>query len=199
MQAGAQTYLFLLGLACGIALLTTTSYRRVSPRWLRWLLLASGALVMSRYGLLALAEPPIPSGWLRTVWFASSIGLTLPALFAVDQLLKHPAITPAKLLRWYVPFVVLYGVALFFGDFVRGLAVVHGLFSTALLTAGWLSLRRVPVWSIRRALLLLIAAYFGLAADTLRTGLSAGFAYSEMLALLTLWHAYETSAQLHGA
>lgn len=194
-------YFFLLGFAAGVALLTTTSYRRVSPGWLRWLLMISGLLVMSRYvmsALLVLAATPISSGWVRAGWCASAIGLTLPAFFAIDQLLKHPAMTPAKLLRWYAPFVALYGAALLVGDFMRMLAVITFLFSAALLVAGLFLLRRVPVWSIRRALLLLIVAYLGVAGETVAEAFifSGGFIYSELLALLALWHAYETSATL---
>ncbi len=70
-------YLFLLGLAMGISLLTITSYRHVSPRWLKWLLIASGLFVISRYVTMALFTSPqaAQSVWpLRHCWYATSVG-----------------------------------------------------------------------------------------------------------------------------
>ena len=179
-------YLFLLGFAAGVALLTTTSYRRVSPRWLRWLLMISGLLVMSRYAI-------------STHWILGAVGLTLPAFFAIDQLLKHPAMTPIKLLRWYAPFAALYGLVMLWGNpaaIPTLSALVTGLFSASLLIAGLLVLRRVPAGTVRTALLFLIVAYLCLAIDAVRMGSHPGFVYSELLVLLALWHAFEISARL---
>ena len=70
-------YLFLLGLDMGISLLTITSYRHVSPRWLKWLLIASGLFVISRYVTMALFTSPqaAQSFWpLRHCWYATSVG-----------------------------------------------------------------------------------------------------------------------------
>jgi hypothetical protein len=184
MASAGETYL--LGLATGLALATTASYRRVSPPWLRWLLMLSGAFVMSRYTL-------------RAPWILGAVGLTLPAFFAIDQLLKHPAMTPMKLLRWYTPFAALYGLVLLWPEpavVPRLSAVVTGLFSTVLVTVGLLVLRQLPAGAVRTALLLLIAAYLGFAIDTIFTASRLGVAYSELLVLLALWHAFETSARL---
>ena len=54
MPPAGALYLFLLGLASGLALLTASAFRKVSPAWVRWLLLACGALVISRYVAMAL-------------------------------------------------------------------------------------------------------------------------------------------------
>lgn len=181
-----EGFSYLLGFATGLALATTASYRHVSPPWLRWLLMLSGAFVMSRYTI-------------RAPWILGAIGLTLPAFFAIDQLLKHPAMTPVKLLRWYAPFATLYGLVLLCRDpavMQRLSAVVTGLFSAVLLIVGLLLVRRVPVGTIRTALLLLIVAYVGFAIDTIHMGSRPGFSYAELLVLLALWHAFETSARL---
>ena len=112
-------YIFLLGVSSGIAVLPLTAYCRVSPRWLKWLLVGSGMLMISRYltmMLLTNAEAPHRFWWLRHCWFASSIGLTLPSLFALDQLLRHPAISPKKLLWWLSPFLLANSAVMLFAD-----------------------------------------------------------------------------------
>lgn len=104
----ARPYLFLLGLAAGLTILTATAYRRTSPAWLRGMLLACAALMLGRYVALAAHTSPDAAERfevLRRFWFASVIGLTLPSVFAVDQLVKHPAMTPMRLLRWCAPFL----------------------------------------------------------------------------------------------
>ena len=112
MPPEGALYLFLLGLASGVTLLTISAYRRVSPGWLKWMLVACGALVISRYATMALfasAETPEHVWRVRHCWFASYLGLTLPSVFAIDQLLRHPAMTPKKLLGWFSPFLLAYG------------------------------------------------------------------------------------------
>ncbi|MBI4003930.1 MAG: hypothetical protein HY353_02815 [Candidatus Omnitrophica bacterium] len=221
MPSAGGVYLFFLGLACGIALLTATSYRRVSPRWLRWLLIVSGVFVMSRYATMALftaTEAPRHFLALRPCWFATSIGLTLPSVFALDQLLRHPAMTPRKLLIWFSPFLAVYGLVLLFAgvtlvpDRLVGwalhlgsgwqvlLSLTQGVFVIGFIGISVMLMRKIPAAPIRLALLGLAAgqAYLGL--DGLLQALGRWyfrpFLYSEMLMLLALWHAYETSAKL---
>jgi len=221
MPSAVGVYLFLLGLACGIALLTTTSYRHVSPPWLRWLLLASGVFVMSRYvtmALFATAEAPRSFLALRPCWFATSVGLTLPSVFALDQLVRHPAMTSKKLLVWFSPFLVVYGLILLFAnvtmepDRVAGwmprlaaewrllLSLTQGAFVIGFIGMSLMLMRKIPSTPIRLALLGLAAgqAYLGLDGLLLALGrwYVRPFLYSEILTLLALWHAYETSARL---
>ena len=221
MPPAVGAHLFLLGLACGIALLTATSYRRVSPPWLRWLLLASGLFVMSRYVTMALFtanDAPRYFSALRPCWFATSVGLTLPSIFAIDQLVRHPAMTPKKLLVWFSPFLAVYGLLLLFADVtmepdrVAGwmprltsgwrllLSVTQGAFVLGFIGISLMLMRKIPSTPIRLALLGLAAAHAYLGVDGLLLALGRWyvrpFLYSEILTLLALWHAYETSARL---
>ena len=221
MPSVAGAYLFLLGMATGLALLTTTSYLRVSPPWLRWVLLASGLFVMSRYLTLALfttLEAPRYFLSLRPCWFATSVGLTLPSVCALDQLIRHPAMTPKKLLVWFSPFLIVYGVVLLFADAtlvpdrVVGwmlrlgngwqilLALAQGVFALGFIGLSLMLMRKIPSTPIRLALIGLVVGqgYLGLDGILLALGrwYFRPFLYSEMLMLLALWHAYETSARL---
>lgn len=220
MPSAAGAYLFLLGLATGVALLTTTSYRRVSPPWLRWLLMASGVFVMSRYATMALFtadDAPRYFLALHPCWFATSVGLTLPSVFALDQLLRHPAMTPKKLLVWFSPFLVVYGLLLLFADVtmepdrVAGwtlrlaagwqilLSLTQGVFVIGFIGISLMLMRQIASTPIRLALLGLAAAHAYLGVDGLLLALGRWyfkpFLYSEMLTLLALWHAYETSSK----
>ena len=221
MPALTAPYLFLLGLASGIALLPLTAYGTVSPRWLKWLLLGAGLFTISRYVTMALfTHPEAPRRFwaLRHCWFASSIGLTLPSAVAVDQLLRHPAISPQKLLQWYAPFFIAFGLVILFGGTVPEADPLIGW--KPHLTAGWrlwLSgsslafvvsfavigsalIRKVPVPRIRLALLALIVAQGSLGVNSLLLGREPGpvspFLYSELAGLLALWYAYRTASAL---
>ena len=221
MPSVGGAYLFLLGMATGLALLTTTSYLRVSPSWLRWVLMASGLFVMSRYLTLALFTTPEAPRYflsLRPCWFATSVGLTLPSVCALDQLLRHPAMTPKKLLVWFSPFLIVYGVVLLFADAtpvpdrVVGwmlrlgngwqilLALAQGVFVLGFIGLSLVLMRKIPSTPIRLALIGLVVGqgYLGLDGVLLALGrwYFRPFLYSEMLMLLALWHAYETSARL---
>ena len=214
-------YLFLLGVASGVALLPLSAYRRVSPRWLKWVLLASGWLVISRYVTLALftqAKATQQFWMLRHCWLATSIGLTLPSIVAVDQLVRHPAMTPKKLLGWYAPFLLAYALVMLFGRFtpmpdpVIGwslslaapwrwlLSAVHSLFVIGFVGVCLLLIRKLPSAPIRLALFGLVLAHLYLAADGLLLAFGGWyfrpFLFSEMLALLALWHAFQTSASV---
>ena len=221
MTQRAGGYLFLLGLACGLAILPLTAYARLTPRWVRWLLMAAGSLVVGRYVALAgfaLADQPSHVWGLRYLWFGSAVGLTLPAVFAVDALIRHPAMTPKKLLLRFSPFLIAYAALILVGDShpvpdrIAGWAVSLGpgwrLFAAAVqgvFVAGFVVLclmlaRKLPVPAIQTALLVLTAAYLYLGADGVLVA-SGGwyfrpFLYSEMAASLALWYAFQTAAAL---
>ncbi len=219
MDSPVALYLFLLGFAGGTALLALTAYRRASPQWLRWLLMLSALFSMSRYLTLALfTTPGAPDRFwpLRHCWFATSIGLTLPSIFAVDQLVRHPAMTPKKLLTWFSPWLVAYATLILFGrstvvpDRFVGwtlklqpgwqwfLSIVQALFIGCFIMLSVQIFRKVPSWTIRHALLWLIAAQLYLGFDGLLNALGRWyfrpFLYSEMIAFLALWYAFETAA-----
>lgn len=214
----ASCYLFLLGLASGAGLLAITSYRRVSPRWLKWLLILSGLFVISRYLTMALftsEEAPQRFWALHRCWFATSVGLTLPGVFAIDQLLRHPALSPKKLLYWFSPFLVLYGLVIGFGQFlpvpdrVIGwtprlapgwqllVSLTQATFVLGFIGVGLLLIRKIPSRPIQGALLGLVASYAYLGIDGVLLAMGRWyfrpFLYSEIFALLALWYAYETS------
>lgn len=213
-------YLFWLGVAVGVTALAMTAYLAISPRWLRWLLLASGAFVASRYVTMALfATSPEPHAlWaLRRCWVATSVGLTFPAIVALDQLVRHPAMSPKKLLRWFSPFLACYALVLGFGRFeltadplvgtsprlVGGwlwvLAVVQGLFVIGVLALGALLIQKLTSRRIRIALFGLMGAYGYLGLDGLFLALDRWyfrpFLFSEILALIAIWFALETARQ----
>ena len=217
----ASLYLFLLGLAGGLAVLTITSYRRVSPTWLKWLLVASGALVIGRYVTMALftsEEAPQRFWALRHCWYGTSLGLTLPSVFAVDQLIRHPAMTPKQLLIRFSPFLVAYLAVILFAevqavsDRVMGWtlrltipwrvfgAAVQAVFVLGFIGMAVLLARKIPVRPIRLALGGLAAAQAYLGLDGLVLALGGWyfrpFLFSEMITLLALWHAYETAWSL---
>lgn len=217
----AGAYLFCLGVAAGIALLPITSYRRLSPSWLKWLLIATGVGVIGRYATLALfTQVDAPQRWmgLRFFWLATSIGLTLPSVFAVDQLLRHPAMTPQKLLKSFSPLLAIYLALILLpqplvvADPVIGwslelppawrwlLAATQMIFVVLFVTGCVLFMLKIPTPAIRRALAGLAAAHLLLAVDGAIVAWGGWyfrpFLFTEMLALLALWHAYETAWQL---
>ena len=217
----AGGYLFCLGLASGLAVLSLTGYRGVSPVWLKRLLIAAGLGVVSRYVTMALftVEDAPQRFWaLRHCWFATSVGLTLPGVFAIDQLLRHPALSPKTLLRWFSPFLAAYGALILFGYVTPERAPFGGW--TLHLSGGWRVLvsvtqgsfilgfvvtaaglmRKIPSQPIRLALLGLILGYSWLGLDGLLVTMGRWyvrpFLFSEMLTLVAIWYAYETSAEL---
>lgn len=220
----AGAYLFCLGLAAGLALLPLTSYRRLSPAWLKWLLIAAGLCTVGRYATLALfTQDDAPQRWmgLRFFWLATSIGLTLPSVFAVDQLLRHPAMTPQKLLKGYTPFLAIYLTLMLLpqplvvADPIVGwslelptawrwlLSATQLIFVVLFVTGCALFILKIPTPAIRRALAGLAAAHLLLAVDGAVVALGGWhfwpFLLTEMLALLAIWHAYETAWQLQQA
>lgn len=224
MVTAAGVYVFLLGLASGVALLTITSFRRVSPRWLKWLLIATGLFVISRYVTLALYTtldaPTRVWPLLRHCWFASSVGLTLPSIMVIDQLLRHPAMSPRKLLLWFAPFLAIYGAVIALApvtpvpDRVVGwtlrlapgwrmlLSIAQGLFVVGFVGIGALLMRKVPSAPIRLALLGVMCGHVYLGVDGVVLALGRWyfrpFLFSEIVALLAIWHAYDTSGRLQG-
>jgi hypothetical protein len=212
-------YLVLLGFAAGMAVLCLTAYSRVGPSWLRWSLLACGALAIGRYAAMASFASGDPSpAWLPILsraWLGTSIGLTWPTVVAVDQLVRHPAMTPQKLVRSYAPFLALYLIVLLFGRFglvpdpiarqapeLMGwaravLSLTQAVFVGLVLWFGLLLARKIPSAWIRAALAGLLLAHAYLAVDG---AILAGggwyfrpFLFSELLALAALWFAFDTA------
>ena len=221
MHSLAESYLFLLGLASGVVLLPITAYRRVSPPWLKWLLTATGLFTISRYVTMALftnAEAPQLFWGLRHCWFATSIGLTLPSVMAIDQLVRHPAMSPFKLLRLFSPFLAVYSTVILFGtmtpqpDRIAGwmpilslrwqwlLSGVQTVFVIGFVGICAMLIQKLPSRPIRGALLVLALAHLYLGFDGVLLALGKWyfrpFLFSEIFALLALWHAYDTSASL---
>lgn len=210
----------MLGLASGFALLAITSYRRVSPFWLKALLMASGLLLIIRYIMTMPLKEQISLYQSMGSWAVfgagsvamtlgkwqavSSIGLTMPALFAVDQLIRHPAMTPKKLLRWYLLFLLVDGIAILtamvwvwslFVHWALLIGLTFGFVGACVLLA-----RKIPSAPIRRALVGLALSYgylgVGFLMDFRGWWNDTLLLSSEMAALLALWYAYETSARL---
>ncbi len=216
----AQLYLFLVGLAAGLAILAATAYRRISPVWLRGVLLGCAVLMLGRYvALAAHTSPEAAERWafLRRFWFASVIGLTLPSVIAVDQLVKHPAMTPKRLLRWCAPWLAVQAALLLFAplrlvpDSIGAWAVrmdapwrwvlsaTQALFVLGFLFLCLKLLRLLPAGPGRRALAALAAAQAWLGLDGVVLALGGSYfrpyLFSEMAVLLALWYAYETTAR----
>lgn len=221
MSPWAAGYLFLLGLAAGIAILTITGYFRMSPPWVRWLLTACGAFVMFRYvAMFVYATMPDPgqAGWVRHCWYATSLALPLQTAFATDQLIRHPAMTPRKLLTWCAPFVLLYAAVILFGrsvpvpDRIVGwtlrlaqpwqslLSLTHVAFVVGYVGIAALLFRKIPVAAIRAELGILMLAQLLLAADGLVLAFGGWYfrpyLFTEMFALVAVWHAHRTAASL---
>ncbi len=223
MTGLAAVYLFLLGLAAGLALLTLTAYRRVSPTWLKWLLLGLGLFVISRYVAMALfTAPDAPDRFwaFRRCWFATSIGLTFSSVMAIDHVVRHPAMTPKKLLQWMAPFLLAYASVILFGQFEpqpdrvigwiprltpvwqRVLSTTHSLFLIGFLAGCALLAKKIPSRPIRRALAALAAGQLLLGVDGVVLAFGGWYfrpyLYSEMLTLAALWFAYDTGTRLQG-
>jgi hypothetical protein len=223
MTGAAAAYLFLLGLACGVSLLPLSLYAAQSPRWVRALLVLLGALTAGRYlamAAFAAVDDPYKIWFWHRLWFGSAIGLTVPGIFAVDALIRHPAMTPEKLVKRIAPLLGAYAFLALFAqakpavDRMIGwtieLAPVWKVFAAlvqAVFVGGMLAIcvqliRKIEVSSIRLALGLLALAYAGLAADGILLACGGWyprpFLFTEMLANLSLYHAFRTAASLQG-
>jgi hypothetical protein len=187
---------------CGIVLL---EYFRLSPRWFRWVLMLAGMGVAGRYALQAvqiiLQTSPAPAGRLMAVWAA--IGLTLPCAAALDQLVRHPAMTPKKLLQAYAPFaMVLAPVVAFSGPGMAAsdrlmLAFMQGLFAMAVVWVSARLIRKIPGARIRLALMGLSATQLVLAGRRLAEIMPPSDLRLELvtdgLALAAIWWALTTA------
>lgn len=188
---------FFAGLGCGLTLLLAAAIRPVSPRWLKQLLIGLLLLQGASYLLPVLTQT------------MTSTGLLLCSVFAVDQLIRHPAMSAKQLLVWCSPLIVFAlattAVLLFAPDkipplwrscFLLGIPVL-GSAGFAL----WVLLLfpKIPSREMRRALGLLAAAHTLQAGAFLfslwQAGLPAAF-HTDLLLLIALWHAYDTAYAL---
>ena len=202
--------LFLLGLACGFACLPLTAYARTSPLWVRWLLISSGAFTALRYAALARAVlgGPVPQLDLGRLWVGSMIGLNLPSVFAVDALIRHPAMTPKKLLLRFSPFLAADAVLLAVGhdgNLWRMLAItVQAVFAAGFAGLCLLLIQQIPVPAIRIALWILAASHVSLGVVGVlpvvqRWSVEEPFLVPEMLTLLAIWFTFQTAERLQAS
>ena len=191
---------FFLGLAAGLSAFLVSEYLALSPRWFRWVVTLSSLGVISRHVLLAMIAiaPPATLGWgARLIDAWASVGLTLPCAVAIDQMVRHPAMTPKKVLTAYAPVAAALLVTFITGGNRALLAVIHGAFALAAVWFGALLIRKLPGTSVRLALAGLAAAQVVLAgrqlaavfaALDLRLGLG-----TDLLVLGSIWAALKTA------
>ena len=192
--------IFLLGFSAGLCGLLLHEYVLLSPRWFRWIVTLSGLGVISRYVLLAMIviTPPATLGWeVRLIDAWASISLTLPCAVAVDQLVRHPAMTPKKLLGFYAPCAAALLVTFITGSNRALLAVIHGAFALAVVWFSTLLIRKLPGTSVRLALAGLAAAQVVLAGCRL-VGLLFALdirlvLLTDLLVLASIWTALKTA------
>lgn len=183
---------FLLGLASGLVLLPLMSYRHVSPGWLRAGLWAGGLLLLSRYLLIygsAAANAALA--------FSETAGFLLPAVVALDQLIRHPGMTPKKLvITWCLPLLAVAG-GICWWPAASALAV--DLCGAALCAACLFLMTKIPLPALHRALFILSLSYGFWVVERVTArlhGSSLPFALSELTLLIGLWYAYETAHSL---
>lgn len=184
--------------------LAISGYRHASPAWLRWLLIGSGTLLVGRYTAMAveLSNFQVQHWIFDCRWIARFVGLTLPAVFAVDQLIRHPAITPKKLLRGYAVLLSIYLAAYGLRAMPGAEAIFFSIeFAFPFVIAGLclMLMRNIPSPPIRRVLLILTLTYVCLGVTTPfawyyeRSEDLYEFVFAEMIGLVALWHAFETA------
>lgn len=188
--------LFLLGLASGCTLLVMTAYGRISPRWLKQLLLLTGLLMIGRNFGLALYDTSasLPTWLLRTSPILA-IGLTLPAVMVIDQLLRHPGMSPQQLLTWYAPFAVGFATAPFISWHPILVRAILGVFILGYFVSCLAVMLKTPSLPIRIALLGLTVAYACLGIAIL-PGNNDVLPCAVPLVLVALWFAYDTAERL---
>lgn len=189
---------FFFGLGVGLILLLSSALRAVSPRWLRLFLI--GCLLPQAAGYLF----HIPH-----LFMPASAGLLLCSIFAVDQLIRHPAMSAKKLLVWCSPVLVftaatclaLWLAAQWISPWWQARLTESVVVLGGAGFIGWvcLLLAKVPSAAMRRALIMLAAAH------ALQAGAVFFFAWTtgrlvtlhaDLALLLALWHAYDTACGL---
>jgi len=218
VEPAVARHLFELGFAGGVSVLAASAYCAVSPRWLRGLLLACAALVIARYATLAALATATGLGGLapwHRLYLGSAIGLTFPGVVALDQLIRHPAMTPKKLVTWYAPFCAIYafimlcGPLAITGDIVSGvqphlagwaavmLGATQSAFVLGFLWLAWQAARRFPIATTRRAIFGLMAAYLCLGIEGVLVAIgdrpTHRFVVTEIVASLAIWFALDTA------
>ena len=177
---------FALGFAVGLTLMMASAARRVSPRWLKVSVLICAALEATQYAVLW-------TGSATFLWMGGMIGLSWPTMVAADQLVRHPAMTPKRLLHWYLPFLLGFGLTLLWVTIVP---LMEGVFVTAFVGVCVLLIRKLPMPPIRLALACLALGQVCVGISGLVLvfrGVAGWLLVAEIVMLLALWHAFETA------
>ena len=179
---------FLPGIACGMSLVLLTSFRTISTREIRWVLIACGLLLVSRYISLASTSPRYILGaeWFRLLEIERTLGLWVPYAISLDQVLRHPAMTPKRVLRGCVVVSLIYLLASYLPVPLISIAL-ETLLALGLVGFGLFLARKIP--ALREGLVPLV---FGTVCLSL---VRLGFVF-ELACLWFLWDTIDTARRL---
>ena len=131
------------------------------------------------------------------MWLAGLIGLTWPVMAAVDQLVRHPAMTPKKLALWYAPFLVCSLVAIV-GGMARAVGCLLAGFSAVLMVVAGAMWRRLPPGAVKSALAMLMVAAVACAAEGVARAIDPSglpWMWPEALVMTGVWRSFRAASR----
>jgi hypothetical protein len=187
---------FALGVAVGLTVMMMAAARRVSP--FKASVICCGVFVAARYvALAAIRQAGLSVEWgeLRLLWHSGMTVLSWLTIVAADQLVRHPAMTPKRLVGWVLlPFLAACGVT---APWWTAALTVQELFTISFIGVCVLLIRKLPFPPIRRALAGLVVGQGCLGTSGWMSAFGGwGFLpyfIAELVMLLALWSAYETA------
>ena len=186
---------FLLGFSVGVCLLPLAASHRASPTWIRGVVAGVTLFIMARY--LAIAADLTAPGWSLPLLAFPTAGTAFVGVLAVDQLIRHPAMSPRRLVAWCALALAAH-LALLAGGWRWAALALLLAFSGACGGASLVFARAIPDRRIRAALLGVGGAQVVVIAASLlvlKHGQLAPTLIAAMVANLAAWQALESSGR----
>ena len=192
---------YMLGLVTGTALFPVWTFGRVSPSWMRGLILGCQLVIAAHYCLLGQMPPAGPDDlqWFRPVWLAQGAQVIVSAV-VLDQLIRHPAMSPRRLLLAAGPFAAVPVLAAIIGPGAwtawgteGALTAFHLLYAAV----GGFLLLKIRMRRLQGMLALLLIAHLAFWASQSRLVPWRSSAWADVVLYCSLAFAYQTSAALH--